>query len=66
DTELMLLELKKGGFEPEWEVVRTLEEMTDAGLKPLRVGLRLSRGRGVGRPFIVSFMAIIPQMNPPI
>ncbi|MDY6958130.1 MAG: PAS domain S-box protein [Halobacteriota archaeon] len=30
DTELILLELKKGGFEPEWDVVWTSEGMVDA------------------------------------
>ncbi|MDY6865858.1 MAG: response regulator, partial [Halobacteriota archaeon] len=30
DTELILLELKRGGFEPEWDVVWTSEMMADA------------------------------------
>ena len=30
DTEMILLELERGGYEPEWDVVRTVEEMNDA------------------------------------
>ncbi len=68
DTEMILLELERGGYEPEWDVVRTVEEMNDALERrewdvvisdyslPRFSGpeaLKISKDRNSGTPFIL-------------